>query len=80
MRRISRSSSLRRSTGLRLALLGALLLALAAFSRVDFAVASTSCSTDADCPRAQLCCQEFGYFGSPKICKTPVQGHCPLVP
>jgi len=65
-----------------LGILGALLLSLAAFTPNRTHQTTTPfCTSDAQCAsQGKLCCNEFGYFGSPKICKTPVDGHCPLIP
>lgn len=61
--------------------LGALLLSLAAFTpNRTHQTATSTCTSDTQCPSSQLCCNEFGYFGTPKICKTPVNGHCPAIP
>jgi hypothetical protein len=77
-----RFGSLRRSTWLRLTVLGVIMMTAAALSAFSASAQTTTptCTTNSDCPATQLCCQEFGYFGSPKICKDPVHGHCPLVP
>lgn len=63
-------------------ILGALLLSLAAFTPNRTQQTTTPmCTSDLQCAAAgQLCCNEFAYPGSPKICKTPMHGHCPLIP
>ena len=63
-------------------LLGPLAVCLAqpAPAPLPLTSAAIVCHSDGDCPPNLLCCPEFGYFGSPKICKTPVNGHCPLIP
>lgn len=62
--------------------LGALLLSLAAFKPSGtHQTATPFCTADSQCAAAgQLCCMEFAYPGSPKICKAPMNGHCPLIP
>ena len=43
----------------------------------------TSCSTSADCPTGQLCCNVCGNppddGGSCRACVMPIRGRCPLV-
>lgn len=79
MRNFIRSGSRSLPALSRLALLGGLLLAFAAFSRPH--QATSTCTSDRQCaPLGELCCNEFAFPGSPKICKPPVGGHCPLIP
>ena len=42
----------------------------------------TSCTTNADCPTGQLCCQACGAPGCGRqmACFQPIKGRCPLVP
>jgi hypothetical protein len=44
----------------------------------------TGCTSNAQCPTAQLCCNVCGYLpavggGSCRACVTPIRGHCPLI-
>jgi hypothetical protein len=43
----------------------------------------TSCTSSANCPTGQLCCNVCGTppdgGGSCRACVTPIRGHCPLV-
>jgi len=43
---------------------------------------TTSCTTNADCPTGQLCCQACGAPGCGRqmACFQPIKGRCPLVP
>jgi hypothetical protein len=41
---------------------------------------ATSCTTDTECPRGQLCCYPCGIEGCSKICMKPMNGHCPFFP
>jgi hypothetical protein len=71
----------RRSTALRFAIVGVLIVAASAFPSFSaFGQSAPTCTTNGECPPTQLCCPEFAYPGSPKICKDPVHGHCPLIP
>lgn len=77
-----RFGSLRRSTWLRLTVLCVIMTATAALSALSVSAQTTTptCTTNADCPSTQLCCPEAAYPGAPKICKDPVDGHCPFIP
>lgn len=45
------------------------------------AILDSGCSSNADCPKNQLCCLACGYDGcDTKACFAPVNGHCPLFP
>lgn len=79
MRELARAASRSFPALSRLALLCGLLFAFAAFSRPH--QTTTTCTSDKQCARlGELCCNEFAFPGSPKICKPPVGGHCPLIP
>jgi hypothetical protein len=43
------------------------------------AIFDSGCSSNADCPKNQLCCFACGFDGcETKACFAPVNGHCPL--
>ena len=39
-----------------------------------------TCTSDADCPRGQLCCYPCGIDGCDFVCMTPWRSGCPLIP
>jgi hypothetical protein len=43
-------------------------------------LATTSCTTNADCPTGKLCCYPCGIDGCERRCLTPLRGRCPLFP
>jgi hypothetical protein len=74
--------ALRRSTALRLAIVGALMVAASAFPSLPaLGQSGPDCTSNADCPPPQICCPVAGYYGAPKVCRLPPpDGHCPYLP
>lgn len=74
--------ALRRSTALRFAVVGVLIVAASAFPSLP-ALGQQGpiyCTDASVCPPNELCCPSAGYYGAPKICTVPVHGHCPYYP
>src|SRR4051794_7303375 len=43
------------------------------------AIFDTGCTSNANCPKNQICCLACGFDGcETRACFTPVNGHCPL--
>jgi hypothetical protein len=44
-------------------------------------VLDSGCTSNAQCPKGQLCCLACGYAGcETRACFVPMNGHCPLFP